>query len=178
MGGRKKYYKCSNCDYQTFKTKRKVDLKPHDFTCSRCGQKKGLKQIKEPQERSPEEKKCFRQIIEVYHDFLKRELDMKPDFGPQDFKAVYDIIDYIKRSKPDNSYDDVVTGWKLLLSKEAYEYWDDFYKKQIKLYQIRKNLVNIISSFKTNYDRISKKRESRTSQFERKIQGNRQSANF
>lgn len=156
MSKTKKWFKCDSCGNSTFRTK--DVLAPRDYKCPKCKKENGLKPTGPPEERSQEERDCFKKCIDIYNEFMLREYSISADINAGDCQAMYEVIDFLKRQNGGQPLERVIEGWDILLSADAFKFWDEFYQKNIKLKQIRHNLINIISNVKINYKKATANR--------------------
>ncbi len=90
-------------------------------------------------------------VIEKHSQFYEQKVNVKYLFnGGADGRAAKEIIAHLQKAardkgKPDDD-DSIIKAWEFILSE--HDKWDAFYRPQLKMIQIRNNLVNILANIK------------------------------
>lgn len=106
----------------------------------------------------------FSDCNEVYNLFCLREIGVKGEFDGLQGKSMKGIIELLRQNVKDKTAADevILNSWQYIL--DNYQCWEPFHRSQMKLNQIRSNLLNIIKSIKNSSDRkpmnVNNNRES------------------
>lgn len=97
--------------------------------------------------------KDFMDAYYMFYQSVLKDPDAKPKISPldaRDGKAIYEHLSTMVRSKnPQANESDVISAWKTILAYYPTE--DRFYRTQLNLTQIAKNLNNLIVIVKQQY---------------------------
>lgn len=110
---------------------------------------------KKKEKKKEEETELHSQFIEIYFNWFKKRFDLKPQFDGGDGKAIYSIINFLRKNlkedRESGENDEVLlNSWKWLLDNDRS--WDkngkDYYRSHTRIRQIASNLTNILINLK------------------------------
>jgi hypothetical protein len=97
-----------------------------------------------------------KEFLDLYFDFYKQALKdeaAEPKISPSDARSAKLIYDYlykiVRAKKPNATQQDVISAWQMILAYYPME--DRFYKCQLNLFQIERNLNNLIALVRQQY---------------------------
>lgn len=106
---------------------------------------------KETKKEVSSQSSLFTSCIDVYNKFCLKITSVKADIDSLQGKSMNGIIEYLQKNvhDKDGGDDAILSAWVFIL--DEYKNWEKFHKENIKLNQIRTNLVNIIAAIKRNH---------------------------